>query len=137
MMATEPSRPPYSRLTHNYSSHSQGVHGAGSRSYKPEQARRVLLILRNECVGAEHTMTVDALATRVGLNGRAVRDIVRDLELARMVLTDFADGYFVCRSAAEAERSTRRLESQVANMQQRITARREMTAGLIPHEQPG
>jgi hypothetical protein len=94
-------------------------------------ASRVLMILKNECVGPENTMTVDALATRVGLNGRAVRDIVRDLEVAQQVLTDFADGYFVCRTADEAERSTRRLESQVANMQERIEARRKMATALI------
>lgn len=121
----------YSTLTHNYASHSQGVHGAGARTYKPEMAMRVLMILNNECLGRENTMTVEALAARIGLNGRAVRDIVRDLEIAQQVLTDFADGYFVCQTADEAERSTRRLESQVANMQQRIEARRKMAATLV------
>ena len=121
----------YSKTTENVASRSQGVHGSGARTYRPDQAARVLLILRNECVGAEHTMTVDTLAARVGLNGRAVRDIVRDLEIARQVLTDFSHGYFVCRTADEAERSTRRLESQVTNMTQRIVARRAMTAELV------
>ena len=59
-----------------------------------------------------------------------VRDIVRDLELARKVLTDFSEGYYVCETVEEAERATRRLESQVKNMQERIVARREMTMEL-------
>lgn len=126
---------PYSDLTHNYASRAQGVHGAGARSYKPKMAMRVLFILKNECVGTERRMTVEQLAARVGLNGRAIRDIVRDLEVAHMVLTDFADGYYVCTTVAEAERSTRRLESQVRNMQERIEARRAMAANLVPLEQ--
>lgn len=122
---------PYSKLTHNYASHSQGVHGAGARTYKPEMATRVLFVLRNECLGPLNVMTVEALATRVGLNGRAVRDIVRDLEVSGLVLTDFAEGYYICETAEQAERSTRRLESQVANMQERIEARRKMVAELV------
>lgn len=120
----------YSNVTRNFASHSQGVHGAGARTYPPHMATRVLVILRNECVGREHMMTVESLAARTGINGRAVRDIVRDLELAQLVLTDFADGYFVCQTVEEAERSTRRLESQVANMQKRIEARRQMASRL-------
>jgi hypothetical protein len=65
-----------------------------------------------------------------------VRDIVRDLELQRRVLTDFAEGYFVCQTAEQAERSTRRLESQIANMQERIDARREMAADLVRLQRP-
>lgn len=117
-------------------SHSQGVHGSGGRAYKPEMAERVLCILCAEAQGPANTMTVNALADRVGLLGRTVRDIVRDLELQRRVLTDFAEGYFVCQTAEQAERSTRRLESQVANMQQRIDARREMAADLVRLQRP-
>jgi hypothetical protein len=111
---------------------SQGTHGDGARSYKPEQAAAVLHILRNDCVGPDHLMTVDELADRVGMpgKGRAVRDIVRDLELQHLVLTNFGDGYFVCCTRLEAERSTRRLESQVKHMQERIDARRVMAEYL-------
>ena len=112
------------------SARSQGVHGSGARTYRPEQAARVEMILKNECTGPQRRVTVEGLSDRVGLPGRAVRDIVRDLELARKVLTDFSDGYYVCETAAEAERATRRLESQVRHMQERITARREMTQQL-------
>lgn len=131
-MATQP----YSALTHNYASRSQGVHGAGGRTFKPEQATRLLLILKNECVGPENRKTVDELATRLGMNGRAVRDVISELEKARQVLTDFSEGYYVCETAEQAERATRRLESQVANMQERIAARRAMAATLV-HQQAG
>jgi len=122
---------PYSKVTANVQSRSQGVHGSGARTYRPEQATRVLLILRNECVGSDHTMTVEALAARVGMNGRAVRDVVRDLEVAQLILTDFTEGYYVCETSDQAERATRRLESQVRNMQERIEARRIMAADLV------
>jgi len=109
---------------------SQGVHGSGSRGYRIEQADRVLHILKNECVGADCRMTVEDLADRVGILGRALRDIVRDLELKQLVLTNFSDGYYVCTTRAEAERATRRLESQVRNMSERIAARRAMAERL-------
>lgn len=111
---------------------SQGVHGAGSRTYQPSQATRVLLILKNECVGPANCTTLEALAARTGLNGRALREIIGDLEKARQVLTDFTDGYYVCETPEQAERATRRLESQVLRMQERIAARQQMAALLEP-----
>lgn len=122
---------PYSSLTHNYSSRSQGVHGAGGRSFKADQANRLLLILKNECVGPDRRMTVEALAARVGMNGRAVRDAISELEKARRILTDFSDGYYVCETVEQAERATRRLESQVTHMQERVVARRAMAAAML------
>lgn len=121
----------YSNLHHNYASRSQGVHGAGARSYKPDQANRLLLILTNECVGPANRKTVDELAARLGMNGRAVRDAISDLEKARRVLLDQTDGYYVCETAEQAERGTRRLESQVDHMQERIDARRVMAGELV------
>ena len=109
---------------------SQGVHGSGGRSYPPDKAGEVLRILKADCVGPSRRIKVADLADRVGLLGRAVRDIVRDLELAGLVLTDFSDGYYVCTTRAEAERATRRLDSQVRNMCARIEARRRMTERL-------
>jgi DNA-binding transcriptional regulator YhcF (GntR family) len=120
----------YSTLTHNYASRSQGVHGAGARTFKPEQANRLLLILQNECVGPSNRKTVDELATRLGMNGRAVRDAISELEKERKVLTDFSEGYYVCETAEQAERATRRLESQIRHMQDRVVARRDMAANL-------
>ena len=120
----------YSYQPGGRSARSQGVHGSGARTYRPEQAARVEMILKNECVGRRNTMTAETLADRVDLPGRAVRDVVRDLELARKLLTDFSEGYYICETAEEAERATRRLESQVKHMQERITARREMTLQL-------
>lgn len=120
----------YSTLTHNYASRSQGVHGAGGRACKPEQSNRLLMLLKNECVGPAHRMTVDDLAARLGMNGRAVRDAISELEKARKVLTDFSDGYFVCETAEQADRATRRLESQVMHMQERIVARLAMAAAM-------
>lgn len=122
---------PYSLLTHNYASRSQGVHGAGGRSFKAEQANRLLLILANECVGPDNRKTVDELAARVGMNGRAVRDAISELEKAQRVLTDFSDGYYVVETVEQAERATRRLESQVTHMQERIEARRAMAAAMV------
>ncbi len=109
---------------------SQGVHGSGSRQYRPEKAEQVLRILKHECVGPDNVKTVEDLAARVGLLGRALRDIVRDLELAQLVLTDFSEGYYVCTTRAQAERATRRLDSQVRNMCARIEARRAMSEQL-------
>jgi DNA-binding FadR family transcriptional regulator len=122
---------PYSKLTHNYASRSQGVHGAGARTFKPEQANRLLLILQNECVGPGNRKTVDELATRLGMNGRAVRDAISCLEKERKVLTDFSEGYYVCETAEQAERATRRLESQMGQMQERVESRRYMAATLV------
>jgi len=127
-------KPQYSPVTTNVSSRSQGVHGAGARTFKPEMANRILMVLRNECVGELNRMTVEQLATRVGLNGRAVRDVIRELEGTGQVLTEFSEGYYVCTTAVEAERGTRRLESQVQQMQQRIAARRKMAARLRKHQ---
>jgi DNA-binding GntR family transcriptional regulator len=109
---------------------SQGIHGSGGRAYSKGKATLVLHILRNECVGPDCRITVDDLSGRVGLLGRAVRDIVRDLELAQLVLTNFSDGYYVCTTREQAERATRRLDSQVQNMCARIEARRAMTDRL-------
>ena len=118
-------------MTNNYSSYSQGVHGSGGRTYTPSQAQHVLSVLINECRGPHERMTVEELSDRVKMQGRALRDAIRDLEVAGLVLTDFTDGYYVCRTAEEAESATRRLESQVLNMQKRIDARRKMADGLI------
>ena len=129
-------QPAYSNQKPGRSLRTQGIHGSGARSYKPEQAAHVLMILNNECVGRSHAMKADALGDRVGLLGRAVRDVVRDLELGRKILTDGTDGYYVCETVEDAERGTRRFESQVKNMQERIAARREMTRDLdIAQEQ--
>lgn len=125
----------YSKITTNVASRAQGVHGSGARTYKPEMATRILFILRNECVGPDNAMTVEALAARVGLNGRAVRQAVGDMEVGGVVLTDQptkgAAGYFICDSADQAESFTRRLESQVEKMQRRIDARRRSAAALV------
>jgi DNA-binding FadR family transcriptional regulator len=121
----------YSSVTRNVATKAQGVHGAGARTYRPEQATRLLLILKNECAGPANRTTVEALAARVGMNGRAVRDAISDLEKSRQVLTDFSEGYYVCETAEQAEQATRRLESQVKHMQERIEARRAMAADLI------
>jgi hypothetical protein len=110
--------------------HAQGVHGAGSRNYQPSQATRVLMILKNECAGPTNCTTLEALAARTGMNGRALREIIGDLEKAHQVLTDFTDGYYVCETPEQAERATRRLESQVLRMQERIAARRHMATLL-------
>jgi len=88
------------------------------------------MILTAEAVGPEHAITVADLADRVQISGRALRDVVRDLELAKRVLTNFSDGYYVCVTPDQATSATRRLVSQVQNMQARIDARRTMTAEL-------
>ena len=129
--ATGARQAPYSPLQENYASYSQGIHGAGARSYEPEQLDRLLLILTSECIGPRHPLTVAALSARVRMNGRAVRDAISNLEKSRRVLTDFSDGYYVCETADQAERATRRLESQVARMSERIKARRFMAAELV------
>jgi len=117
-------------MTQPYATRAQGVHGSGARSYKPEQAERVRLILLNECVGRLNKMTAETLADRVGLPGRALRDVISDLEKAGRVLTNFGDGYFVCETVEEAEESTHRLRSQVRNMTERIDARDRMSGEL-------
>lgn len=128
----------HSKITANYASRAQGVHGAGGRTYKPEMATRILAILCNECVGPAQAITVERLAARVGLNGRAVRQVVGDLELAGKVLTGYPtegeSGYFVCETAEQAESLTRRLESQVGTMQKRIDARRKSAQLLLASE---
>jgi len=125
----------HSKLTHNYASRAQGVHGSGSRTYKPDMGARILAILLNECVGPDNAVTVEGLATRVGLNGRAVRQAVGDLELAGKVLVGYPvkgpAGYFVCQTAEQAESLTRRLESQVNAMQKRIDIRRKGAQQLV------
>lgn len=122
---------PYSKVTQNVATRAQGVHGSGARNFKPDQANRLLLILKNECVGPARMMTVETLAVRLGMNGRAVRDAVSELEKAGQVLTDFTEGYYVCETVEQAERATRRLESQIRNMQARVDARRVMAAELV------
>lgn len=128
----------HSKLTANYASRAQGVHGSGSRTYKPEMADRILAILLAECVGPERAITVESLAARVGLNGRAVRQAVGDLELAGRVLTGYPtkgeSGYFVCEAAEQAESLTRRLESQINAMQKRVDARRKSAQQLVKTE---
>src|SRR4051794_41016791 len=113
---------PYSKVVSNIATRAQGVHGSGARNFKPEQANRLLLILKNECVGPANMMTVEVLSARLGMNGRAVRDAVSELEKAGQVLVDQTEGYYVCETAEQAERGTRRLESQIRKMQARVDA---------------
>lgn len=128
----------HSKITANYASRAQGVHGSGGRTYKPEMADRILAILLAECVGPDRAITVEGLATRVGLNGRAVRQCVGDLELAGCVLTGYPahgeSGYFVCQTTEQAESLTRRLESQIGTMQKRVDARRKSAQHLLKSE---
>ena len=115
----------------------QGIHGSGSRGYTPAMARRVLMVLLNQCVGPQNRKTVEVITQLAGLQGRSLRAVISYLENHKLVLTNFTNGYYVCTTVEEAQRGTFRLESQVRSMTRRIAARREMEVeNGLPRLQP-
>lgn len=98
---------------------SQGVHGSGSRDYRPQQVAPVVAALLDGCA------TVAAISARTGIPGRTVRTIISDHDGGDFLLGGDGNGYQLAGAAQDAERLTRRLQHQVDNMTRRIVRRRQ------------
>lgn len=97
--------------------YTQGVHGSGSRDYEPEHVARVVAALKDGCT------SVAAVSERTGIAGRTVRNIVSDYDGVEFLLGGSGNGYQLADGRDDAERLTRRFESQVNHMADRIARR--------------
>lgn len=106
----------------------QGIHGQGGRGYHLSQTIRLLQIM--ESTSRRQRVTVEQIALQLGLGGRAVRQMLYDLDGVTFLLGEREDGVFICTFADEADRLTRRLQAQVSSMQTRIARRHQFARGL-------
>jgi hypothetical protein len=113
-----------------YSSRGQGVHGSGSKTYSPQDAQRLTDVLKR--MGPT---TVEDLADLLNMGGRAVRQILSDLDGVAFLLGGDDDGVLSCEWADEGDHKTRRLASQIKNMQERVERRERYAAAFLNRRQ--
>lgn len=103
----------------------QGIHGAGKRSYEPEQYRAVVDLIR--ALGEGETLTVADVSRRTGVGGRTVREIVSAADGRAFLLGgDGNSGYRLAGSSEDAAQLTRRYTSQAQRMTERLLRRWQM-----------
>ena len=102
-----------------------GVHGQGTRAYTPAQRSAVVAALRSH-VGPDRAVKVAALAAEAGVPGRTVRQLLSDVDGQEMLLAGGNEGVWVASLPDEAEEFTRRMESQIGAMAERVRRRRRL-----------
>lgn len=115
-------------------SRGHGVHGEGAVDYTPQQARRVLADLA-VYEGAHRRTTVEQISERTGVAGRTVRQILSDADGVTVLLAGDDAGVYVAAYAEDADRLTRRLESQARRMNERAERRRGYADRELPRRQ--
>jgi hypothetical protein len=112
-----------------------GVHGSGQRTFSAEQYNLVVAVIAGLRSG--QTITVEEVASKTGVQGRAVREIISTADGHAFLLGgDGNGGYQLATYLEDAARITARLESQAKRMLERVN-RRKIAAEELPINQPG
>lgn len=100
----------------------QGVHGSGGRDYSPAQYRLVVDAIK--AIPDGHAVTVELVSNATGVPGRTVREVISAADGVDILLGGEGNGYRRATCPSDAERLTRRYESQVRRMAERVERRR-------------
>lgn len=95
----------------------------GRRDYTEAEADAVAAYMLAYCVGAAAAQTAADIASRLGMDGRTVRQIVSDLDGVAFLVGGGDEGWFVAEYAEDAEGMTRRLQATAAALSARVERR--------------
>lgn len=110
-----------------------GANDAGSRTYAANQRAAVIAELRRH-VGKNHATTMNDLAIACRINGRALRQLISDLDGVELLLAFNEDVIYVAETADDADQFTGRLRHQAERMLERVQ-RRDTLAVTLPRGQ--
>jgi DNA-binding transcriptional MerR regulator len=110
-----------------------GSKDGGSREYTPADLRRVLSAIE-PCRGQNKGTSLNDLSVATRVGGRALRQILSDIDGSAFVIGFDGDNVFIAVTAEETYRMTNRLKSQAREMLNRAE-RREALAATLPRTQ--
>lgn len=95
----------------------------GGSSYSASDSRAVLNMLRN--TSYDEPVSVGSIALSTGVEGRAVRQVLQDLDGRVILLGKRSSGIFVCRFADEGDSEQAALEASWRTTRERCRLRLE------------
>jgi hypothetical protein len=102
-----------------------GSKDSGTREYTSDERARVVAELLKH-VGSYHATTIETLGKTVHVEGRALRQIISDVDGVDLVVGyDDHDRVFVCEHGYQADHHTAKLLAQARAMQERAERRRD------------